>query len=820
MKRTRIQSMAIAAALSFLATSAGAVDLLAHYPTTLAAGDAQPDHARAWEFTPEDIFQVSHFALQVGDQLKVETGAGDLGVGHCADGAVWAVLIPRTEGTLTSPVADQGEAIANVWLRFHPAQINQLFPPATVSGNGDTNLISQIKGVVNAKFHSSWHAGDNAMIPEPQDVTVYVDTKAGAHRFFMVDTAAKTAEYVAAFNQRSSSFADISPKSVPPVVVKTVPESGSTDIPPGECEIKVTFSKEMTDHSWSWCTVWDNSTPESIGDPQYDADHKTCVMKAKLEPGQTYGYWLNTEKFHNFKDTQGRPAVPYLLVFQTQSTGAPPRLAAGSMTNDHPRVVSVSPADGATDVELTQDLRVRFDQPMRPGNIALQWQSGGFSSDGAFRYEPAQNEFVIPLRLLPGQTNKVGLNIFDRGGFRSLAGPAAKEFHWQFTTKPAAATPDAAKPKAVGIAPGAESPLPVLTMLQVTFDQPMRPPEEGFPFLEKSPFADVPGVIHQFGYEPLARRFTIPLVLPPDNPVKLVLKGFCSAAGAPADPVIIRRDIGTNDFSAGQAKAIADAAADPRLKQLLAAMKEARQRLASGVETVRWEFLNGEESWSSFRVNQAVFKWQGTNQALGDISDVMNSKAFVLGIDGTNCWLFGDGDDGQSLQSCPAALMADINLNIADPFALASRPLADVIAEEKLIYAGQAQLAGRTCYRLQSWTVDQARGNYGRTSAECREWWIDAASDLPVQLIESATYGCQIYSFNFDHLNELLPDNTFAPPAVTSPDPKAEQYKLFKQQNPAPDEKRFITIRDGGDGRMSGRLGRNDSSGRTSSGLN
>lgn len=42
-------------------------------------------------------------------------------------------------------------------------------------------------------------------------------------------------------------------------------------------------------------------------------------MKVKLEPDKTYAYWLNSENFKNFKDTEGRPAVPYLLVFHTRS---------------------------------------------------------------------------------------------------------------------------------------------------------------------------------------------------------------------------------------------------------------------------------------------------------------------------------------------------------------------------------------------------------------------------------------------------------------------------------------------------------------------
>lgn len=108
-------------------------------------------------------------------------------------------------------------------------------------------------------------------------------------------------------------------ESMPPVVVKTFPEAGAKDVAPGEVEIIVTFSKEMKDGSWSWATAWKDSSPEPIGKPQYDVDHKTCVIKVKLEPNKTYGYWLNSQNFHNFKDQQGHSAVPYLLTFQTKA---------------------------------------------------------------------------------------------------------------------------------------------------------------------------------------------------------------------------------------------------------------------------------------------------------------------------------------------------------------------------------------------------------------------------------------------------------------------------------------------------------------------
>jgi RNA polymerase sigma-70 factor (ECF subfamily) len=105
--------------------------------------------------------------------------------------------------------------------------------------------------------------------------------------------------------------------SVPPVVVKTVPEAGAADVDPKTTEIKVTFSKDMQDESWSWSTLSKESYPKITGKPRY-LDKRTCVLPVKLEPGKTYSIWVNSEKFANFKDSDGRSAVPYLLVFQTK----------------------------------------------------------------------------------------------------------------------------------------------------------------------------------------------------------------------------------------------------------------------------------------------------------------------------------------------------------------------------------------------------------------------------------------------------------------------------------------------------------------------
>ena len=109
----------------------------------------------------------------------------------------------------------------------------------------------------------------------------------------------------------------LSVKSVAPVVVKTVPEAGSTGVDPATTEIHVTFSKPMQDGSWSW--VGKEYMPETVGKPRYLADGRTCVLTVKLEPGRTYAIGINSQSFGNFKDRQGRSAMPYLLAFETKN---------------------------------------------------------------------------------------------------------------------------------------------------------------------------------------------------------------------------------------------------------------------------------------------------------------------------------------------------------------------------------------------------------------------------------------------------------------------------------------------------------------------
>jgi len=306
------------------ATARGAgLDLLQRYPTTLTTAETAPERARPWQFSESDIFALSRFKLAVGTDLQLDLGPSDLGIGHCSDGAVWAVVIPREGGKLTRK-GGAGEDVAHVWLRFHPKEITRLFPANTVSSGGGADLVAPMRAIANAKFRASYHAGPNAMIPDPKDMTVDVDTKGGVRRFFMVDTKAQTAEYANGFERQPVRVAagkgsKPSIKTMSPAVVKTVPQCGDTAVDPNLSEIKATFSKDMmTEHMWAICQISDDTYPEGAGDIHYLSDKRTIVMPVKLQPGRTYLLWFNRGQFNSFRDTENNPAVPYMLVFETR----------------------------------------------------------------------------------------------------------------------------------------------------------------------------------------------------------------------------------------------------------------------------------------------------------------------------------------------------------------------------------------------------------------------------------------------------------------------------------------------------------------------
>jgi len=109
-------------------------------------------------------------------------------------------------------------------------------------------------------------------------------------------------------------------EAFPPVVVQTFPTAGAQDVDPSIKEVRVTFSKEMlTEEMWSFVYALPAEFPKVAGEVRYLPDKRTCVLPVSLEPGKTYGIWINSKKHNAFRDREQNAAVPYLLVFKTRS---------------------------------------------------------------------------------------------------------------------------------------------------------------------------------------------------------------------------------------------------------------------------------------------------------------------------------------------------------------------------------------------------------------------------------------------------------------------------------------------------------------------
>jgi uncharacterized iron-regulated membrane protein len=162
-----------------------------------------------------------------------------------------------------------------------------------------------------------YHAGMKAMLPEPKDMTVDIDTKAGLRRFFMVDTQAKTAEYVNAFERKPVRLtAAASRAGAAPKLISSKPADGATDVDPGLTEITVTFDQEMgEDFSW---TGGADSPRSPAGESAQWRGKRTCVLPVKLEPGHHYRVGINSPSHRNFRSAAGDPVEPTSISFTTK----------------------------------------------------------------------------------------------------------------------------------------------------------------------------------------------------------------------------------------------------------------------------------------------------------------------------------------------------------------------------------------------------------------------------------------------------------------------------------------------------------------------
>lgn len=111
----------------------------------------------------------------------------------------------------------------------------------------------------------------------------------------------------------ASAFAE------PPRVVRATPDNGSVGVDPGLGEIVVVFDQPMSTGGRS-IVGGGESFPEIVGEITW-RDARTIVIPVRLRPDHEYWLSINNERFRNFRNTRGEPAVPYPIRFRTGAGG-------------------------------------------------------------------------------------------------------------------------------------------------------------------------------------------------------------------------------------------------------------------------------------------------------------------------------------------------------------------------------------------------------------------------------------------------------------------------------------------------------------------
>lgn len=485
-----------------------------------------------------------------------------------------------------------------------------------------------------------------------------------------------------------------------------------------------------------------------------------------------------------------------------------------------PKIVSVSPQDGATDVATITEIKIRFDQPMKPGSISLEWsghgKNGGFRPRGGVAYDADLFEFTLPVVLKSSVTHEILVNdgAMSRAlarsrteatsGFRSAMGTAAKPFKWSFTSSEPAAADDG--PKIVSIHPEPDTEIALATELRVRFDAPMDPTcyELGY---DRGSFGAAMSLFGDVSYDTSRHEFRLPVAFPANWNGILQLRGFRGIHGRTAESRHVKFRTLREPLSAERRDALSKLSESEVLKTLLDSVKIRHQNIGSAKVTATSRMIHSNFDWGySISRTEATFAKEN-KKFFGDISEIMpGSAVFQVGSDGEKCWFrFND-----EITVCPVTEISQRTVSIADGFGLLAG--SNDISRLKLEYAGKEERGGRTFHRVRGWSdIDSQYFTMTHHVGHLKEWLIDADTLLVFRAVSGT---CMETEFNFELINKDIPDKIFQAPNGPN---------LVTKEAPPLDEgysRRFLKVSDGTNGRMSLRWGKVGEKGTSSSGLN
>ncbi|MCZ2398697.1 MAG: hypothetical protein LC135_02365 [Phycisphaerae bacterium] len=195
--------LAPALAVTLLASAAPAraeIDLASRYPAALDY--AEQPVGREWVSTEQDVWRLSRLAFEHGTELKLMIGPCTVVFGRHDTSVLWAAVFPDAPGLIDSHEAGDGDQIATLWLRFHPAEVGRLFPPGTVIGPGPAERLRAGKRLAAWKMSASWQANGLPVVPTRGTVIADIDTPHPLRRFYHVPGDGKAVSYVDAFERR------------------------------------------------------------------------------------------------------------------------------------------------------------------------------------------------------------------------------------------------------------------------------------------------------------------------------------------------------------------------------------------------------------------------------------------------------------------------------------------------------------------------------------------------------------------------------------------------------------------------------------------
>ncbi|WP_165074727.1 M56 family metallopeptidase [Paludisphaera rhizosphaerae] len=468
-------------------------------------------------------------------------------------------------------------------------------------------------------------------------------------------------------------------------------------------------------------------------------------------------------------------------------------VAADPPAGDRPRIVSVSPADGATDVPVETEIRIRFDRPMSPTKTILEWAIGGpawFWPQGSWRYDEEAREFTLPVRLTPGVKHRLNLNVKqpagrgdDYEGFRAADGRAAEVFQWSFATVAPRPVPEGAPNPMMGdVRPrNSRGEVGLLTLVTIPFDRPMDPNSYEFSREEGYIGGDAGPRILEASYDAAKFSFSFLMSMPSNWYGELLPQKFRSVEGAPASryPLVYRTL--HKPFDDALSERVAEAARSPKLREVVERTREASRKIESATihaTVTQGMSLAPTKQWlDRIWTYGATFRTAPGGKFTAEVDELMGLR-YRVGSDGTTCW----ADNPREPASAPASAIEDKKMSLIDPFdAHGQATVADLIRDRKLEYVGQSDVNGRRCHEIRSWNLDP------RFPDMLPHWFIDAETFLPARVVSSWSIA---FDFTYEDINANVPDDVFrVPPGVPPPAPLPEGFTS-----------RYLFARDGTDG--------------------